>query len=61
MEEEVLERHSAGLEAYRLQCLSLGGVEVTREHAVTWLLGELRQEVRQVRLGNDRRDSVGSL
>lgn len=50
MEEDVLERQTAGLEAYRLQGLSLGGVEVAREHAVTWLLGELCQEVCQVSL-----------
>lgn len=38
------------LEANRLESLSLSVVEVPWEHAVTRLLGELRQEVRQVSL-----------
>lgn len=39
-----------GLEAYGLQGSPLGVVEVAREHAVTRLLGELGEEVRQVGL-----------
>ena len=38
------------LEAYGLQGSPLCVVEVAREHAVTWLLGELGEEVRQVGL-----------
>lgn len=53
MEEDVLELPSAGLEAYRLQGLSLSVVEVAWEHAVTRLLGELCQEVCQVGLGGE--------
>lgn len=41
------------LESYGLQGLSLGGGEVSGEHAVTRLLGELSQEVCQVSLGTN--------
>lgn len=43
---DVLERQTARLQAYRLQGLSLGVVEVVGEHAVTRLLSELCQKVR---------------
>lgn len=46
---------TARLEAYRLQGLSLGLVEVAWEHAVTRLLGKLCQEVRQVSLRRRQR------
>lgn len=48
--EDLLKRQTVGLEAYRLQSLSLGVVEVAWEHTVTWLLGELCQEVCKVSL-----------
>lgn len=54
MKEDVSKQQWAGLEAYRLQGLSLRVVEVAWEHAVTWLLGKLCQEVCQVCLGKDR-------
>lgn len=53
----VFEGHVAGLEAYGLQRLSLVVVEVAWKHAVTWLLGKLRQEVRQVSLENQSRST----
>lgn len=49
---DVFEGHVTRLEAYGLQGLSLVVVEVAWKHAVTWLLGKLRQEVRQVSLEN---------
>lgn len=61
MEEDVSERQVAVLEAYRLQGLSLGVVQVAWEHAVTRLLGELCQEVCQVGLEKDRRYITGQV
>lgn len=71
---EVMEQHKRGfwmmeygcvglvdsqLEANRLESLSLSVVEVPWEHAVTWLLGELHQEVRQVSLrGKNTEDGM---